>query len=407
MNETPTLTRRHLIQAAGIGAAYSVLGLPGLALADAPTDNRLVVIVQRGAMDGLAAVPPYGDSRYRDRRGALALPAPGETDGLLKLDHTFGLHPALAPLLPLWNASELAIVPATFGGYHTRSHFDAQDMLETGLAVHSGAAEGWLNRALAQLPAPVPAGRRLGLSLGPEILLTLRGDVPVQSWEPPNIRNAPPSLVTAVSRLYADDPLFGPALSDGIRAKHMSDEVLGPDDSKMMGGKGGGPFRQIAQAAGGLLAAPEGPRIAAFDIGGWDTHTGQGSVKGRLAQTLTLYAAGVEALKASLGDAWGRTVVVSVTEFGRTVAPNGTGGTDHGTASMTLVMGGAVKGGRIAGDWVGLDRLEEDRDLRVATDFRAVLKGVLRDHLGFTAASLDRVFPDTRGVRPLDGLVRA
>jgi uncharacterized protein (DUF1501 family) len=407
MTDHLALSRRHVLRFLGAGSAYGVLGFPGLALADVETERRLVVIMQRGAMDGLAAVPPYGDPRYHERRGVLALPMPGETDGIGRLDGIFGLHPVLAPLLPLWQARQLAVVPATFGGYRSRSHFEAQDMLETGLTVHQGTAHGWLNRALAVMP-PAPSGRRLGLSMGGEVLLTLRGDVPVESWEPPNIRPASASLIAAVSHLYEPDALFGPALADGIKAKQMSDEVLGPDDSKMVGGKGGGPFRQMAEAAGGLLAAPDGPRIAALDIGGWDTHVGQGGVKGRLAQTLTQFAGGIDALRVALGPAWAKTVVVSVTEFGRTVAPNGTGGTDHGTASMTLVMGGAVKGGRIAGDWVGLDRLEENRDLRVATDIRSVLKSVLRDHLGVDQAKLDNaVFPGSGGVRPLAGLVQA
>ena len=400
-------SRRNLLRIVGAGAAWSALGLPGFAVADLPTEKRLVVIVQRGAMDGLAAIPPYGDPRYRERRGSLALPMPGEAGGIVRLDDTFGLNPALAPLAPLWQAGQFAVVPATFGGYHTRSHFDAQDMLETGLTHRQGDAHGWLNRALAILPPP-QAGRRLGLSMGSEVLLTLRGDVPVANWEPPNIRPAPTPLLAAMAKLYASDTLFGPALADGLKAKHLSDEVLGPDDGKMMdGGKGGGPFKLMAEAAGGLLAASDGPRVAALDIGGWDTHVGQGTVKGRLTQTLTFYVNGLEALRTALGSAWDQTVVVSITEFGRTVAPNGTGGTDHGTASMTLLFGGAVKGGRIAGDWVGLDKLEENRDLRVATDIRGVLKGVLRDHLGADAGKLDSVvFPDSAGIRPMGGLVR-
>jgi uncharacterized protein (DUF1501 family) len=393
MSNPRQLSRRTALRLIGMGSAWGAAGFPGFAVADVPTDNRLVVIVQRGAMDGLAAVPPYGDARYRDRRGSLALPAPGEPDGIVKLDGMFGLNPALAPLAPLWQQGELAIVPATSGGYHTRSHFDAQDMLETGLTVHQGAASGWLNRALAALQPQ--SARRLGLSMGPEVMLTMRGTVPVGTWEPPNIHTASSSLLASVTRLYEKDPLFGPALADGIKAKAMSDAVLGPDDSKMTGGKGGGQFKLMTEAAGGLLAASDGPRVAVLDIGGWDTHVGQGTVKGRLAGTLNQFQGGLQALKASLGDTWRKTVVVCVTEFGRTVAPNGTGGTDHGTASVTLVLGGAVKGGRIVGDWVGLDHLEEDRDLRVATDIRAVLKGVLRDHLGVESA------------KPLGGLVRA
>jgi uncharacterized protein (DUF1501 family) len=182
--------------------------------------------------------------------------------------------------------------------------------------------------------------------------------------------------------------------------------VLGDD---MQGGHGFGPknFAPLAEAAGKLLAAPDGPRIAVLEMGGWDTHVNQGAAQGRLAQNLAGYADGLDAFAKSMGDAWRQTVVVAVTEFGRTVAVNGNDGTDHGTASVLLVMGGAVKGGRIAGDWPGLARLQDDRDLRVATDSRSVMKGILRDHLGADGAALDRkVFPDTQALRPFAGLVR-
>jgi uncharacterized protein (DUF1501 family) len=395
-----------------MGGSALALGLPRIAFADAPTDNRLVVVILRGALDGLAAVPPYGEKRYAERRANLALPLPGETDGILPLAQGFGLHPALAPIQPLWAANELLVVPATSGGYHTRSHFDAQDLLETGLATRSGNLAGWLNRALAELQ-PQAGTRRLGLAMGSAVPLMLRGAVPVASWEPPDMKAAAPTLLAAMSRLYEGDRLFGPALADGIKAQNLSDEVLGSEmapDGKPAKTLGFGPgaLRVVADAAGGLLAAPDGPRIAVMEMGGWDTHVGQGAVKGRLANNFAGFADGIAHLRQSLGAAWPRTVVVCVTEFGRTVAPNGTGGTDHGTASVTLVLGGAVRGGRIAGDWTGLDQLEENRDLRAATDIRAVLKGVLRDHLGLAPAKLDgAVFPDSGAVRAMPNLVRA
>jgi uncharacterized protein (DUF1501 family) len=394
-----------------IGASAVALGSPRVSFAAAPTDNRLVVVILRGALDGLAAVPPYGEKRYAERRANLALPMPGEADGILALAQGFGLHPALAPIQPLWAANELVIVPATSGGYHTRSHFDAQDLLETGLAKRSAALAGWLNRALVELQ-PQGGGRRLGLATGSAVPLMLRGAVPVASWEPPDMKEAAPTLLAAVAKLYDGDPLLASALADGIKAQNLSDEVLGsatgPDGKPAKPlGFGPGAFGVVATAAGGLLAADAGPRIAVMDMGGWDTHVGQGTVRGRLANNLAGLADGVAALRKSLGNAWAKTVVVCVTEFGRTVAPNGTGGTDHGTASVTLVMGGAVKGGRIAGDWTGLDQLEENRDLRAATDVRAVLKGVLRDHLGLTQSALDgKVFPESGAVRAMPGLVR-
>ncbi len=188
----------------------------------------------------------------------------------------------------------------------------------------------------------------------------------------------------------------------------MSDEVLGDDQPQGAGGFGPKSFAPLAQAAGKLLGAADGPRIAALDMYGWDTHVAQGTETGRLYENLAGLASGLDALAQALGPAWSKTAVIAVTEFGRTVAVNGTNGTDHGTASVMFVMGGAVRGGRLYGDWPGLDRLQDDRDLRVATDSRSVIKGVLRDHLGIDAASLARkVFPDVPDLKPAEGVIRA
>jgi uncharacterized protein (DUF1501 family) len=231
--------------------------------------------------------------------------------------------------------------------------------------------------------------------------------VPVASWEPDALPPPAPDFIAAVAPLYRGDPLLGPALAEGLKAQGLADTVLG--DGGPAGARGFGPkaFRPLAEAAGKLLAAAEGPRIAALEMGGWDTHVNQGAATGRLARNLEGLADGLDALAEALGPAWRETMVVAVTEFGRTVAVNGNGGTDHGTASVLLVMGGAAKGGRVVGDWPGLDRLADDRDLRVATDARRVMKGILRDHLGLDPRRLDdRVFPDTAALKPVDGLVR-
>jgi uncharacterized protein (DUF1501 family) len=396
--------RRFLAGLATTGALS--LGLPRAVLASAPTERRFVVVLLRGAMDGLAAVPPLGDRRYAERRGSLALAAPGETDGCLKLDGFFALNPALAPIHPFYDAGELLFVPASGNGYHTRSHFDAQDMMESGLGKKTGQSDGWLNRALTPLQA---GDRRIGIAIGGAVPLLMRGKTAVATWEPPGMQNAAPEFITMLSQLYANDKLLGPALSDGLKAQNFSAEVLGDDMGK--GGRGFGPraFKPLAEAAGKLLAASDGPRIAALEMGGWDTHVNQGTTAGRLAPNLAGLAEGLQALVQALGPAWKETVLVATTEFGRTVAVNGNGGTDHGTASVMLVMGGAVRGGgKLRGDWPGLDQLEENRDLRVATDSRAVMKGVLRDHLGIDLATLDKkVFPDAAGIKPVDGLVRA
>ena len=399
-------TRRHVLALFGTAGAIATLGLPRAVFAAAPTERRFVVVLLRGALDGLAAVPPLGEPRYAELRGSLALPAVGETDGCLALDGMFALNPALAAIHPHYAAGELLFVLAAGNGYRTRSHFDAQDLMESGLAAKVGQSDGWLNRALAGLQ-PAAGDRRLGIAIGGAVPLLMRGKLAVASWEPPGLQPAAPEFTEILSRLYAPDALFGPALADGLRAQSMSSEVLGDDMARAPQGYGPKSFRPLAETAGRLLAAPGGPRIAALEMGGWDTHVGQGSVAGRLAQNLAGLADGLSALATALGPAWQQTVVVAVTEFGRTVAANGSGGTDHGTASVALVMGGAVRGGTLRGDWPGLDRLEDNRDLRVATDARSVIKGVLRDHLGIDAATLDRkVFPDAPGLKPMGGLVR-
>jgi uncharacterized protein (DUF1501 family) len=398
-------TRRQILQAVAVCVALPFA--PRAVLAAAPTERRLVVILLRGALDGLAAVPPLGDKRYRELRGSLALPAVGEEGGCLALDGVFALHPALAAIHPYWAKGELLFVHAAGNGYRTRSHFDAQDLMETGLAAKTGQSDGWLNRALGVLQ-PVSGDRRLGIAVGGAVPLLLRGKTRVASWEPPGLAAASPEFLTLLAGLYAGDPLLGPALGDGLRGKSMSAAVLGEDGKRGPQGFGPKSFKPIAETAGRLLAAPDGPRIAALEMSGWDTHVGQGSTAGRLAQNLTGLADGLQALATALGPAWRDTVVVAVTEFGRTVAVNGTGGTDHGTASVALVMGGAVRGGAMRGDWPGLGQLEENRDLRVATDARAVLKSVLRDHVGIDRAALDqRVFPDAGALKPVDGLIRA
>ncbi|MGO8920628.1 MAG: DUF1501 domain-containing protein [Stellaceae bacterium] len=399
------MERRDLLALMAGTSAFSLLGWPNAVFAAAPGERRLVVVLLRGALDGLAAVPPLADAQYRDKRGALALKPPGEPEGCLALDHGFALHPALAPLHPYWRQRELAFLHAAGNGYRTRSHFDGQDLMESGLSAKTGMSDGWLNRALALLPR---GEHRLGLAVGGAVPLILRGPVPVASWEAPGaLRDASPEFLAALAPLYTPDTLLGPALADGLKAQHFSETVLG---DAMQGGRGFGPknFAPLADAAGRLLAAADGPRIAVLEMGGWDTHVNQGAGEGRLAQNLAGYAEGLDALAKALGPAWRQTALVAVTEFGRTVAVNGNGGTDHGTASVLLLMGGAVKGGRMLGDWPGLAQLQDDRDLRVATDSRRVMKALLRDHLGLDAASLDRkVFPDTAGLRPLDGLLTA
>ncbi len=392
-----TTRREFLALTAG---AFAVAGLPGAVFAAAPGERRLVLVLLRGALDGLAAVPPLGDPHYVERRGAIAL----KPDSCVALDHGFALNAGLKALEPYYRKGELLIVPASGNGYHTRSHFDAQDLMECGLSSKARETDGWLNRALALVQK---GDSRLGLAVGGAVPLVLRGAVPVSSWEPASFHPADSDFMTTLGTIYARDPLFGPALKLGLKTQSFSESVLGDDQPKGPGGFGPKAFQPLADATGRLLAASDGPRIAALDMSGWDTHVNQGTDAGRLWENLTGFAAGLDAMAQALGPAWSKTAVIAVTEFGRTVAINGTNGTDHGTASVMFVMGGAVKGGRFYGDWPGLDRLEENRDLRVATDSRCVIKGVLRDHLGVDAAALaSKVFPDLPGAKPADGIIR-
>jgi uncharacterized protein (DUF1501 family) len=358
-------------------------------------------------MDGLAAVPPIGDPQYAEKRGAIALAA----DACIPLEHGFALNPGLKVLEPYYRKGELLLVPASGNGYRTRSHFDGQDLMECGLSAKTHESDGWLNRALAliQQASSRSGDKRLGLAVGGAVPLLLRGAVAVASWEPAGVKLADADFVTALGPLYAHDPLFGPALQLGLKTQNFSDTVLGDSAPQGPGGFGPKAFAPLAGAAGKLLAAVDGPRIAALEMYGWDTHVAQGTTQGRLYENLAGLADGFDALAQNLGAvAWKNTVVIATTEFGRTVAVNGTNGTDHGTGTVMFVLGGAVKGGRIYGDWPGLAQLEENRDLRVATDSRSIAKGILRDHLGIDAASINaKVFPDAAALKPAEGLLRA
>jgi uncharacterized protein (DUF1501 family) len=398
-----TTRREFLGLAAG---AFAVAGLPHAVFAAAPGNQRFVVVLLRGAMDGLAAVPPIGDPAYAEKRGGIALPA----DACIPLDSHFALNPGLKVLEPYYRKGELLLVPASGNGYRTRSHFDGQDLMECGLSSKTHESDGWLNRALAliQQSPGRSADKRLGLAVGGAVPLLLRGAVPVGSWEPAGIKQADLDFVAALGPLYAHDALFGPALQLGLKTQNFSDAVLGDDAPKGQGGYGPKGFAPLAGAAGKLLAAEDGPRIAALEMLGWDTHVAQGTTQGRLYENFSGLADGFDALAQSLGPAWKNTVLIATTEFGRTVAVNGTNGTDHGTGTVMFVMGGAVKGGRIYGDWPGLANLQDDRDLRVAVDSRSVAKGILRDHFGIDAVDLGaKVFPDAPALKPADGLLGA
>lgn len=381
--------------------AGAVLGAD-FAFAGASTDRRLVVVILRGAMDGLHVVAPYADPDYRTARGAMALPGPEAADGVLDLDGSFGLHPALAPLMPLWRDGSLGFVHATALTAHTRSHFDGQDMLENG-TIDPTRPDGWLNRAVSALDGAPEA-----VAVGAELPLILRGDARTSSIDPLSSDRAEPDFVAQVAALYRDDALLGKSLADAVDAQGMVDSELAGATGATARTRPAKAFDpRTALVLGKMLADDAGPRVAVVDIGGWDSHHAEGLQTGGLSGRFDALANGLVSLREATGAAWDRTAMVMVTEFGRTVAGNGTGGTDHGTGGLVWLLGGAVAGGKVHGAWPGLARsaLFEDRDLAPANDVRAVLAGVLRDHLGLSEGVIaDRVFP--RVSSPMEGLIR-
>ncbi len=394
-------TRRRLL----MGLSTLALPWPNLALAAAPTDRRFVFVILRGGLDGIGAVAPFADPDYRALRGEISLPEPGQDGGAIDLDGRFGLHPALAPLEPLWRGKQLAIVHAVATPYRQRSHFDGQDLLENGTTDPRAKSGGWLNRTIALLGRPKERDRRLGLAVGQTVPLTLRGEVPVATWAPPALPDASADFLAKVAALYREDRTLGPAFAQGVGAHAMSAKAMGGQAMGNAPGVRPGAFRIAAEAAGRLLAAAEGPRLAVLELNGFDTHAQQ---RGRIAGPLTAFADGMVALKEALGPIWSDTVVLAASEFGRTAKVNGTLGTDHGTAGVAFVLGGRLDGGRMLGRWPGLaaDKLYEGRDLAPTTDLRAVAKAVLKGQLGLTDDALAKVvFPESRTVKPIDGLI--
>lgn len=390
--------RRTLLKSMGAGGLLA-LARPEWSFAAAPGDVRLVVMLLRGAVDGLAAVPPHGDFRYEKARGAMALPRSGSEGGVIDLDGFYGLHPSLAPLQPLWESKELALVHATALPYNDRSHFDSQDVLENGTDRPLGSRTGWLNRALVGKTGE-PA-----MAIGRTVPLILRGPQKVTSADPLRVWKPDNALLNAVADLYEADPQLGPALEIGIQTQAMLDVHRGRmRDAKRQKKRD---FEKAARVLGGVLAADDGPRVAVVDLGGWDTHTGQSNGLNKLLEGL---AGSVVGMREAMGSTWDKTVVLAMTEFGRTVHANGTAGTDHGTASFTMLAGGAVAGGKVYGEWPGLrdDQLFEGRDLQPTTDLRSISKGVLMAHLGVSDSAIeDSVFPDSRDAKPMLELIRS
>ena len=416
------LSRRAFLESS-LFAGASTLMASRLAFASAPTDARFVFVLLRGAMDGLSAVPPVGDPDYAGLRGQIALARSGE-GAALPLDGPFALHPALTFLHRSYAAKELAVLHAVASPYRERSHFDAQNVLESGELRPQGSTSGWMNRALTALPAR--KSREAGVALGANVPLAMRGPAEVASWSPTKIAALDESTLARVTDLYARDPLLSRRLADALESDAIASEAQAAaaaeeGDAPMTNGNVverdakekrnyNARYVETARAAAGFLNRDDGPRVAMFDTTGWDTHANEGGAQGQLALRLRGLDAALAALKESLGPVWRSTVVLVATEFGRTAAINGTRGTDHGTGAAAFLLGGAVAGGRVLADWPGLSRakLLDSRDLKPTRDLRTVMKGVLRDHLGVPAAALDgSVFPGSATARPMDGLIRS
>src|SRR2546425_6408072 len=402
-------SRRELLLASGTLFAWAYL--PKVARAEG-RDPRLLVIVLRGALDGLAAVAPVGDPEWVRLRGEQALTLDGKTPAL-PLDSFFALNPAMPNLHRLYQAGAATIVHAAATPYRERSHFDGQDVLESGLGKPGTADTGWLNRALASLQPGERAGAkgRGALGVGPIAPLGVRGPAPVLSWTPPRLPPAGEDTMMRLLELYRHtDPALARVLEErlGLAAIARAGGMDGQQPRAAGAGQVRAYFAESAGTAAKFLARPDGPRIGALAFDGWDTHADEGAMSGRLANLLGALDGAIAAIETEMGQVWRETVVAVVTEFGRTARINGTEGTDHGTATVALLAGGALKGGRVVADWPGLkpSDLHEGRDLKPTMDLRAVLKGVLKDHLRLDDAVLaSKVFPDSARVKPMPGLL--
>jgi uncharacterized protein (DUF1501 family) len=399
-------SRRDLLL--GSGTLFAWAHMPKLARAEG-RDPRFLTIILRGALDGLATAAPVGDPDWLTLRADNALTLEGKTPAL-KLDDFFALNPAMPNLHNMFVAKEAIVVHASATPYRDRSHFDGQDLLESGLPKPGASDSGWLNRALAGLtPARRvdPRGSRV-FAVGPVTPLVVRGPAPVLSWSPQRVMPASEDTVQRLLALYRDrDVKLASVLEDNSK---LAPAMAQPGAAHAPAGPGQvrAYFTEAAGTAAKFLAQPDGPRVGALALDGWDTHFNEGIAQGRLSQLLGALDDALATIKTNMGSAWRETVVALATEFGRTARINGTDGTDHGTATIALLVGGALKGGRVIADWPGLKpaNLYQDRDLKPTTDLRAVLKGVLRDHLRADEKALAQaVFPGSEAVKPMTGLV--
>jgi uncharacterized protein (DUF1501 family) len=381
------LDRRRFLSLACTGGALLIA--PRLVFASAETDRRFIFIIQRGAADGLHIVSPYGDPDYAKMRGALAVDPATTT----KLDSSFALHPALTETAKMYNAGEALFVHAIASPYRERSHFDGQNVIETGGSAPYQVKDGWLNR----LAALLPKRKAPPLALTPTVPMALRGASEVTSYSPSPLREANADLLARVTRLYENDALLHPLWSTAMEAHRIAGDH----------GAAAQEPADVGKLAASFLVRADGPRIAMIETIGWDTHNQQ---EPRLARLLAGFDAMLAALRTGMGQAWMKTTVLVATEFGRTVAVNGTNGTDHGTATAAMLIGGAVQGGRVLTDWPGLSQgaLYDNRDLKATMSLDALIAGAAGESFAIDPTLVARtVFKEGSGAKPMSGLLRS
>jgi uncharacterized protein (DUF1501 family) len=396
------LLRRDFLKLSAAGAGLSLLpiGTSGWAATNpngAP--QRLVVVFLRGAVDGLNVVVPYGETAYYDARPTIAIARPGHAGGALDLDSRFGMHPALAPLQPLWRERSLAFIHAAGSPDPTRSHFDAQDYMESGTPGRKATADGWMNRLMQQLPGQHTTTS--AVAFGPTLPRMLSGKVNVANIPVGRAASQPmpidrPVINAAFDQLYSGSDALSLAYKEGVRTRT---KLVADLQDEMKEADNGAPspvgFAQDTEHLVSLVAKDPSVQLAFFDLGGWDTHVNEGTAEGQLANHLKPLAEGLAVLAKGLGPAYRDTVIVVMSEFGRTMHENGNRGTDHGHGNVMWVMGGPVKGGRVYGQWPGLDEsaLYQGRDLAITTDFRSALAVMLARHMRIDGRALGAVFP--------------
>jgi uncharacterized protein (DUF1501 family) len=393
--------RRQFLQQSGLAAGTALSAIAShtwMVRAATPQRKRLIVVFLRGAVDGLNIVVPYREVAYYSARPKIAIPNPGQPNGALKLDDTFGLHPALNTIFPLWQQGSLAFVHACGSPDETRSHFDAQDYMESGTPGSKKTADGWMNRLLATL-----SGRNIiqAINVGATTPRILTGPMAIASLNAG--RNAARPLPldntrvsAAFDQLYSDQDALSQAYQEG---KHARQELLKDLNAEMTMANNGAPlpfgFATDTQRLARIMRQDSRVQLAFLALGGWDTHVNQGSSQGQLARNLEALGKGLSTLQQELGPVYAETTIVVMSEFGRTVAENGNGGTDHGHGNVMWVMGGNVKGGKVYGQFPGLqvNQLHQGRDLAITTDFRTVIGSLLTQHLQLTSVQMAKIFP--------------